>query len=146
MPANPFSYACSVVGCPEPVTFRMRCARHSRAADQLRGLSSDRLHRVLYSSVRWKRLRLAVLTDHYTCQCPDCAVARYPRLAEVVHHRHPHHGDVARFFDVTNLQPMAKRCHDRLTARSRRGGRVHDPIARLSSTTCACGARNFRFS
>jgi hypothetical protein len=34
----------------------------------------------------------------------------------VVHHKRPHGGDAALFFDETNLQALAKACHDRLTA------------------------------
>jgi hypothetical protein len=36
--------------------------------------------------------------------------------ATVVHHVRHHGGDAALFFDVENLKPMAKPCHDRLTA------------------------------
>jgi hypothetical protein len=66
----------------------------------------------------------------------------------VLHHRRAHHGDAALFFDVSNLEPLAKSCHDALTARSRKsndgkqiqgGSNLYDPP--LLRTGAACRAR-----
>jgi 5-methylcytosine-specific restriction protein A len=120
MPTNPFTRACAMAGCALPVARGGRCALHNRHTDTLRGLSSDRLHTALYHSARWRRLRLAILAEHPLCQCLDCAASNTVLLATVVHHTRPHHGREALFFDETNLQPLSKACHNRLTGRGRR--------------------------
>jgi 5-methylcytosine-specific restriction protein A len=38
------------------------------------------------------------------------------RLAQVVDHAIPHHGDVAVFWNPNNWQSLCKCCHDRKTA------------------------------
>ena len=113
---SPFSSACLTAGCPEPVTSRGRCARHGGAVDRLRGLNADRVHVALYDSARWRRLRRAVLMAHPICECDVCRQTGRVLSARVVHHKRPHGGDAALFFDETNLQALAKACHDRLTA------------------------------
>ena len=115
MSHNPFTRACLVSGCPHLATMRGRCPSHARQVDTARSLSSDRSHRRLYNSARWRRTRLAVLAAHPLCACHECRGAGL--LATVVHHVRPHGGDEGLFFDVHNLQAVAKPCHDRITAR-----------------------------
>jgi 5-methylcytosine-specific restriction protein A len=64
---------------------------------------------------RWQKLRAAYLARHPLCEC-GCGQA-----AAVVDHIRPHGGDLALVFDWTNLQALAKTCHDRKTA-ARDGG------------------------
>lgn len=118
--------ACLVFGCGDPVTTRGRCARHAQQVDATRSLGTDRqAGAALYQTAQWKALRLVLLTRHPLCACPECVQTGRIRPAEVLHHLEAHGGDPARFFDVRNLQPLAKSCHDRLTATTTgtRGGR-----------------------
>lgn len=120
MPTNPFARGCVVSGCGQPATVRGRCSVHAGQLDQQRALTSDRTHTHLYASGRWQRLRRQILAARPFCECPDCGGAVFYPLASVVHHVRPHGGDETRFFDETNLQALAKSCHDRLTGRTRR--------------------------
>lgn len=63
-----------------------------------------------YKSKRWKSLRDAQLRKQPLCECRLHA-GRTAR-AEVVDHKIAHRGDSALFFDATNLQSLAKQCHD----------------------------------
>jgi 5-methylcytosine-specific restriction protein A len=69
----------------------------------------------------WQKLRAAYLAQHQWCECDECDSGRKRvRLATVVHHRkevatHPHLRLV-----WSNLQAMAKTCHDKHTATHRR--------------------------
>jgi 5-methylcytosine-specific restriction endonuclease McrA len=90
----------------------------------MRGLTSDRVHAALYASREWRELRAAVLALNPWCRCADCAASGRYHKATVVHHREPHAGDPRKFFDVANLQALAKGCHDRLTARTSVGAGV----------------------
>ena len=111
MPSNPFQPRCLVAGCAAPVAYRGRCRRHAAAYDQRRGLTSDRHHAALYASPAWRETRRRVLEATPWCAC-GCG-----QRATVVHHVRPHGGNPARFLALSNLAPLAKRCHDRLTAR-----------------------------
>jgi len=126
MPADPFSRACLVAGCARPPHSRGRCQAHARQADELRGLTADRhLGAALYASSQWRALRAAVLALNPWCQCADCAASGRYHKATVIHHREPHGGDSRLFFAPSNLQALAKPCHDRLTAA---GGRALESL------------------
>lgn len=74
--------------------------------------------RTWYKTRAWRDLRATQLRQHPLCQCPLCregAGAITP--ATVVDHIHPHRGDARLFYDPSNLQSLAKACHDRKTAR-----------------------------
>jgi len=146
MPTNPFAHQCRVPGCSQRVTARGRCAAHAGQVDALRGLSSDRQHKHLYDSARWKRLRAHILTTRIWCECQDCTRESVHRIAEVVHHVTPHGGDETLFFAEANLQPLAKQCHDQLTGRSRTSGGRSDVAGRdVVPSAGPCGARNSEF-
>jgi 5-methylcytosine-specific restriction protein A len=63
-----------------------------------------------YTKRRWDKLRIAYLATHPLCEC-GCG-----RVATVVDHKLPHHGDDALLYAWDNLQAMTKPCHDRKTA------------------------------
>ena len=130
--------ACAVFACPEPVAYRGRCQRHGGQVDQLRSLGSDRhLGKKLYATARWKALRRYLLTRTPVCPCAECTRLGRVRLTSVVHHLQPHGGDVVKFFDERHLQPLAKPCHDRLTATgvgTRFPQRVSGPKDRVPGT------------
>jgi 5-methylcytosine-specific restriction protein A len=115
--ASPYSQACAVFGCPRPVTARGRCATHAQRLGQTRGLDCDRHRgRALYQTARWRALRRWLLNRSPLCTCTECEQLKRVRVATVVHHRQPHGGDEEKFFNVELLQPLAKACHDRITA------------------------------
>jgi 5-methylcytosine-specific restriction protein A len=60
---------------------------------------------------RGRLLRRAYLAAHPLCECGDCTCTP----ATIVHHRKPHHGDPALIYAWSNLQSLAKQCHDRIT-------------------------------
>lgn len=67
--------------------------------------------RRLYSTARWKRLRLHRLDQEPLCRlCRD----RFKRItpANVCDHIVPHKGDEQLFFDYANTQSLCKPCHD----------------------------------
>lgn len=111
---------CAVFGCSAPVVYRARCARHARQVDEARSIGADRqAGAALYRSREWQRVRAAVLAAAPCCQCPACLAGPRREIPTVVHHIRPHGGDPRVFFDLRNLQALAKACHDRLTAGAR---------------------------
>lgn len=81
----------------------------------------------LYSTARWRRLRLRVLArDGCTCQMCGClttAGRSGPKAAEI-DHKIPHKGDADRFFDEQGLQTLCKTCHSTAKQREERGSRM----------------------
>ena len=63
-----------------------------------------------YKSRRWKALRDAQLLKQPLCECR--LHAGRTAKAEVVDHKLAHRGNSALFFDASNLQSLAKQCHD----------------------------------
>ncbi|QYR24304.1 HNH endonuclease [Paenibacillus sp. sptzw28] len=80
--------------------------------DRERGTAHERG----YNS-RWQKYSRAYLKRNPLCACDECARLPVPMPAEVVDHIKPHRGDTNLFWDPSNHQPMAKRCHNRKTAR-----------------------------
>lgn len=67
---------------------------------------------------KWQQAREQFLREHPLCECPDCQTGKVRVTpATVVDHIVPHKGDMKRFWDRKNWQAMAKRCHDKKTAR-----------------------------
>ena len=138
MPVNPFLHSCRVPSCGAPVASRGACALHASQQDTHRGLTSDRQHKALYDSARWRLLRRAILAARPFCECDQCR-GGHVRVtpASVVHHRQPHHGDEHLFFGPDNLQALAKVCHDRITGAGSFVGatRVQRPRLRVARET-----------
>lgn len=76
--------------------------------DTLRGSASARGY-----GRAWQRARLAFLARHPVCEC----AAACGRPATEVHHRVPHRGDPALFWDPANWCALTRACHAALTAR-----------------------------
>ena len=76
-------------------------------------------YRRLYKTARWARLRQSVLDADPLCRY--CLRQEIVEEADVVDHVRPHKGDEALFWDVDNLQPLCKSCHDRHKQREERG-------------------------
>ena len=81
--------------------------------------------RKLYSSARWKALRQEVLLrDGWICQQTGAAlIGRSPAAnSPVIDHKIPHRGDLDLFWDIDNLQAVAKHWHDSEKQRQERAG------------------------
>jgi len=75
-------------------------------------------------SNRWGRAAKLFLIEHPMCACAQCQARGLPLPATVVDHIVPHRGDPSLFWDASNWQPMAKRCHDRKTMSERNDRRL----------------------
>lgn len=76
----------------------------------------------LYNTARWRKLRLAQLTDHPLCKfCLDTR-ARFT-VATVADHVVPHRGDAHLFWEGA-LQSLCKSCHDSVKAELETTGRL----------------------
>lgn len=74
----------------------------------------------LYKSPRWLKLKAEQLRKSPHCVCRIHAGQQV--RADVVDHIVKHYGDQAIFFDPTNLQSLAKGCHDSWKQRLERSG------------------------
>jgi len=100
---------CTYPGCGA-LTAQGRCERHRESV-------RENAHARGYTR-RWQNAARAFLREHPLCQCPECDEGRVrTRAATVVDHHIPHRGDRALFWDRSNWRALAKRCHDRKTAR-----------------------------
>lgn len=81
-----------------------RCQRQRRAAYERSRVSSTQRG---YDS-RWRKARATFLAkpENHLCKC-GCG-----RTADVVDHVIPHRGDMKLFWDTSNWQPLAARCHN----------------------------------
>ncbi len=110
MPRKPMK-PCRHPGCPE-LTEENYCSAHQQTKESYRSI---RPYKKLYNSSPWQRLRKQVLTKQPLCV--ECLKVKRITPATVVDHIKPHKGDADLFFDVSNLQPLCKSCHDRKTAK-----------------------------
>lgn len=88
----------------------------SGEAERSRMRDRDAPWRAWYRTKRWLKLRKAVLLrDGWQCQATGAMlVGKYPAdNSAVVDHKVPHRGDPALFWDIDNLQAVAKGWHDR---------------------------------
>jgi 5-methylcytosine-specific restriction protein A len=75
-------------------------------------------------------LRKQVLEEEPLCQCTEHKGRDDAPASTIVDHIIPHKGDRALFLSRANLQGLAKRCHDRKTARE--DGGFGRPMRRVS--------------
>lgn len=71
--------------------------------------------RAWYKTYRWQQLRLRVFArDNYTCQRTGIVLSgKHPAPnSPVANHRIPHKGNPALFWDIDNLETVAKSVHD----------------------------------
>lgn len=60
------------------------------------------------------------------CVCPHHKGKDRTAKSEVVDHIEPHRGDTRLFFNPSNLQALAKQCHDKFKQSLEKGGRGFD--------------------
>lgn len=102
---------CRRVGCPEVVTSKDGfCAIHRSEANKQYNDERRPPRHQLYGSLRWKRLRLAHLTENPFC-------VRCGEFATVAHHTVEHDGDPILFYNPGNLESLCVACHNRVHER-----------------------------
>ncbi len=110
---------CAAPGCTA-LTAERYCAKHAAVAreaqavkDRERGTAAQRGY-----GHKWRLASKAFLAAHPLCECDECqAGAKRVTEAQVVDHIVRHRGNMALFWRRSNWRAMAKRCHDRKTAR-----------------------------
>lgn len=73
--------------------------------------------RAWYGTERWRKLRLAVFVrDGFKCQRSGelCAGKHPAPNSPVANHKRPHRGDPELFWDIGNIETVAKHVHDNL--------------------------------
>lgn len=68
-----------------------------------------------YFTAEWKRMKQAAhVRDNYTCQRTGIlCIGKYPAPnSPVANHKVPHHGDPKLFWDLNNIETVAKSVHD----------------------------------
>ena len=65
-----------------------------------------------YSS-KWQSARKRFLANYPLCK--ECQIEGKLTQATVVDHIKPHRGDEKLFWDISNWQPLCKKCHDKKT-------------------------------
>ncbi|WFU88976.1 HNH endonuclease [Rhizobium sp. CC1099] len=76
-------------------------------------------YRRLYKTAAWRKLRHYQLSIEPLCRF--CIETEEVTAAEVVDHIKSHHGDIALFLDLTNIQSLCKPHHDGTKQRMERG-------------------------
>lgn len=110
MPRRPKT-PCRHPGCPELIPYGQKyCETHKKLHPEETRSAGKRG----YGS-RWQKFSRNYLKEHPLCvRCQK--EGKYVR-ATVVDHIKPHRGDPKLFWDVENMQPLCKSCHDRKTRR-----------------------------
>lgn len=110
MPRRPKT-PCRHPGCPELVSYGQKyCETHKKLHPEETRSAGKRG----YGS-RWQKFSRNYLKAQPLCvRCQK--EGKYVR-ATVVDHIKPHRGDPKLFWDVENMQPLCKPCHDRKTRR-----------------------------
>jgi 5-methylcytosine-specific restriction enzyme A len=83
-----------------------------------RSPQSEAYHR-WYGLQRWRRLQKHQKAKQPLCE--RCLKRGLTRAATECHHKVPHKGDPALFWDPTNLESICKSCHDRDAQREELG-------------------------
>lgn len=84
-----------------------------KAVDKARNAKGE--WRAWYGTARWRELRKQVFVrDGFICQRSGAlCVGKYPAPnSPVANHKRPHRGDPALFWDINNLETVAKSVHD----------------------------------
>ena len=95
--------------CPNPSTYRGRCADHSRTNER----ATNRAGKAIYNTKRWQLTRRKVLSLQPLCPCGD--------LALDVDHIVPL-SEGGEPYALSNLRGRCKSCHGKIT-RAAQGGR-----------------------
>jgi len=110
---------CSKSGCP-CLTHNRFCPEHTKQDteryEKQRGSASERGY-----TARWHKTSRRYLDEHPLCV--ECAKEGHDRGATVTDHIEPHKGDMEKFWNEENWQPLCRPHHDAKTLREGRWGR-----------------------
>lgn len=112
MPRKPKTPCCRP-GCAA-LTYDRFCAAHTKTERRRQDRERRSPGRNLYDR-RWRKARKDYLMRHPLCE--PCEAKGVQHAATVIDHIVPHRGDPVLFWDQSNWQAMAKRCHDAKTAK-----------------------------
>ena len=110
MPLSPLQ-PCAEPRCSVLVSHG-RCATHARQREQARPNTDIRK---LYHTARWRAVRQGLLSSAPLCTL--CLQGQRVTPATDIDHVVPHRGELERFWDSGNLQPLCHPCHARKTQR-----------------------------
>src|SRR5438045_780582 len=100
---------------PNRLSIAKPATREEQEAQRLRLRDQNVKWREWYKSARWQRLRQQVfIRDSYICQQTGAiCMGRHPADdSPVAHHKTPHRGDEALFWEITNIETVSKAWHD----------------------------------
>ncbi len=118
MPIAP-KRACAVSGCWGYAEALGRCRDHaSPILASRQAARRDEAGRAWYNTPRWRSLRVQVLKSEPLCRHCMAREGR-PVPATDVDHIIAHKGDIKKFWEKRNLQPLCAACHHRKTAQER---------------------------
>jgi len=102
-------HPCAQPGCPELVSGRPRCDKHTIEQERRRGSAASRGY-----DRRWQAARRVFLSRPENALCRPCQQKNPPQVtaATVVDHIKAHKGDQVLFWDESNWQPSCAPCHD----------------------------------
>jgi 5-methylcytosine-specific restriction protein A len=86
-----------------------------RKPDHHRHLDAQQPWRAWYKTARWQKLKLQVhIRDGYICQRTRIlCLGKHPAPdSPVANHKTPHKGDSILFWDIENIETIAKSVHD----------------------------------
>ncbi|WP_312814429.1 HNH endonuclease [Brevundimonas sp.] len=107
---------------------RVGVAAHASVGQPVMRERDNAPWRTWYKTARWRALRQKVLVrDAYTCQRTGVICGgTYPADdSPVVNHKQPHRGDVALFWDESNLETVSKAVHDSVIQREEQASLHH---------------------
>jgi 5-methylcytosine-specific restriction enzyme A len=119
MPARAFQ-VCARAGCGKLAHSRF-CPEHRRTPEEERkrfdrGRATDPIRRLYFTAV-WQATRRAILFRDPVCRlCQTAPATVADHVIPARKYVAKYGGDLARFFDETNLEGVCKPCHDRKTA------------------------------
>lgn len=123
-------HPCNKPGCPHLTKDRF-CPQHEQEEEAKirkydRRRDEEEPWRQWIHSPRWRKESKRYLNEHPLCG--PCLAKGIEHGANVVDHKIPHKGDYDLFWNESNWQAMAKRCHDIKTAKEDGGwGWVKSP-------------------
>jgi 5-methylcytosine-specific restriction protein A len=110
MPYKP-KHPCAEQGCPALIPAGEKyCPLHKKRHPEEERSAASRGY-----DAKWQRFRKWYLSQPENMFCRSCLKEGIYRKATVVDHIKPFRGDEKLKYDLNNLQPLCKACHDKKT-------------------------------
>lgn len=122
MPYRP-KQICGYPGCSSlSIDNSIYCLLHQTKRDYKKENLSRQSSNQRGYDYKWQKFRQNYLRLNPLCQCNDCINSKYQKAANVIHHINGFTNEIEKY-DLNNLMPMNKSCHDALTAREQNATR-----------------------